>query len=601
MSEINLVPIKENKFSSKKLTSSKKSGKNKKLKGKKKLIDISNKITLEFKYEDFEQETDSFFPKIYREEKNIIMDNAHLLDQSHLRFLINPNSDIINQYNSYKKKNFKNISWKDIELIFFNCNKNYVCPICLELKLCCPVITKCGHVFCYPCIISLCNYYTNFGENKYSYNIPKCPLCKEKLEMNLDDECFKLCKIIENNNYNVDMNIKFNLILRNQKSQTLYNLVYDPLLTNWENNFRYKMRDIPEINMKEFNFSRLFLANEQLMNKILNEYKSDLIQLKKEFEFTSDELKKSSINQCINKIESLILKCKYENKQNEENEDKFPQANKKNINEENNSEDDIKVDIDYKQYCLFYQEEKGDIFYLDPLIMEILLYEYGDYNSLPTEIEGKIVDISMTQVTPEFKSNYKYLNHLRLGSVIYFVEIDINDLISSSTEKKFHAQLEERNRMRKLLKNQEKSYELFLIKKNSKISEEEKDLELNSTMGDSKKSLVNNFGSLFFETDEELKEKEDEKEEIEEKENNQIKSENKLTLLLLEKEKEEKENKEKEENEKDLKKLKKNINEKGGKNKKKNIKGGKKNGKKGKKNDIKEMVFNSESCSESDN
>ena len=130
--------------------------------------------------------------------------------------------------------------------------------------------------------------------------------------------------------------------------------------------------------------------------------------------------------------------------------------------------------------------------------MEILLYEYGDYNSLPTEIEGKIVDISMTQVTPEFKSNYKYLNHLRLGSVIYFVEIDINDLISSSTEKKFHAQLEERNRMRKLLKNQEKSYELFLIKKNSKISEEEKDLELNSTMGDSKKSLVNNFGFFFF-------------------------------------------------------------------------------------------------------
>ena len=35
--------------------------------------------------------------------------------------------------------------------------------------------------------------------------------------------------------------------------------------------------------------------------------------------------------------------------------------------------------------------------------------------------------------------------------------------------------------------------------------------------------------------------------------------------------------------------------------KKKNKKGGKKKGKKGKKNDIKEMVFNSESCSESDN
>ena len=41
--------------------------------------------------------------------------------------------------------------------------------------------------------------------------------------------------------------------------------------------------------------------------------------------------------------------------------------------------------------------------------------------------------------------------------------------------------------MRKLLKNQEKSYELFLTKKNSKISEEEKELELNSIIGDSKK------------------------------------------------------------------------------------------------------------------
>ena len=76
--------------------------------------------------------------------------------------------------------------------------------------------------------------------------------------------------------------------------------------------------------------------------------------------------------------------------------------------------------------------------------MKILLYEYGDYNSLPTEIEGQIIDMSMTQVTPEFKANYKYLNHLRLGSIIYFVEIDIDDLISSNTKKKFSEKLYER-------------------------------------------------------------------------------------------------------------------------------------------------------------
>ena len=50
--------------------------------------------------------------------------------------------------------------------------------------------------------------------------------------------------------------------------------------------------------------------------------------------------------------------------------------------------------------------------------------------------------------------------------------------------------LNERNRMRNLLKNQEKKYELFLTKKYSKIFEEEKNFELNSTMGDSEKSIV---------------------------------------------------------------------------------------------------------------
>ena len=162
----------------------------------------------------------------------------------------------------------------------------------------------------------------------------KCPLCKEKFDMNdiSDDNCFKICQKIENVNYNINKKMKFNLILRDKKSQTLYNLINDPLLDNWENNFRSKMRDIPEKNIKEFNFSRIFLANEKLMKIILNAYKSDLNDLKKEFDPTSDELKKLSINQCINKIDSLISKCKYENLSKEKNE-----SDKKKLVQTNNN------------------------------------------------------------------------------------------------------------------------------------------------------------------------------------------------------------------------------------------------------------------------
>ena len=586
MTEIASVPKKDIKIEQKSMISTKKSTKHKKQKGKKKLVDISNQVTLEFKYEDFEQESDSFFPQIYREENTISINKVHLLDQSHLRFLINPNSSIVEHYTSYKQKNFKNISWQDIELIYFYCNENYNCPICLESKLCCPVISKCGHVFCYPCIISLYNYYTNSDESNNKIQ-PKCPLCKE----NIEEDFFKICEKIENVNYNIDMKMKFNLILREKTSPTLFNLIYDPVLTNWENNFRYKMRDIPEKNLKEFSFSRIFMANEDIMNKILNDYKSDLIKLKKDYSSTNDELKKTSINKCIDKIDFLISNIKNNyNQQNKTDSNKSNQVkiNDKNISKNNSSEnsDDLKVDINYKKYSLFYQEEKGDIYFLDPLMMEILLSEYGDYNSLPTEIEGNILDISMIQVNPEFKTKYKYLNHLRIGSIIYFIEIDINDLISSTTKSKFSEKLKERERMRNLLKNQEKNYELFLIKKNSKLSEEEK--ESDSTLFDSKKSLEHNLEPLFFLSDEES-EKNEHKDNKEKNEviNNEIKKENKLTLLFEEKEKEDKEKKEKEKEKKDLNNLNKKI-EKGGKKKKIN----KKSGKKGKK--IKEKVFNSE-------
>ena len=589
MTDISLAPVNEVKLVPKQLKSSKKSNKNKKSKGNKKLIDISNKIALEFQIEDFEQETESFFPQIYKEENKISINNVNILDQSHLRFLINPNSEIINHYTSYKQKNFKNIAWKDIELIYFYSCDNYNCPICLESKLCCPVMSKCGHVFCYPCIVSMYNYYSNYNTDENENNALICPLCKEKIEVNSDlNDCFKICQKFESKNYNIDNKIKFNLIMKDKNSQTLYNLIYDPMLTNWENNFRYKMRDIPETDIKEFNFSRIFLANEQIMKKILNKYKEDLNNLKKEFSSTNDELKKLSINQCINKIDALIENCKYEKSQMKKvnsDEKKFIKSNSKDINKKFsfNNNDDSKLDIDYKQYNLFYQEENGDIYYLEPLIMDILLSEYGDYNSLPTEIEGNILDISMLQVTGELKTKYKYLNHLRIGSIIYFVEIDINDLISSNTKKKFSEKLYERKRMRNLLKNQEKNYELFLTKKNSKISEEEK--ESDSTFYDSKKSLEKNLCPFIFINDEECGKKEND---INNETNdiNENKKENKLTLLFEEKEKEEKKVKEKGKNNLNNKNIKK---EKGGKNKKnKNI-----CGKKGKKS-IKDEVFNSE-------
>ena len=524
----------------------------KKLKGKKKLEDISNQILLELKFENFEKETEAFYPKIIPKEVKISIDDVSLLNQSHLRFLINQNSTLFKNYTKYKQNDFKNINWDDIQLVYYYCNGDYFCPICLESKLCCPVITECGHVFCYPCIVSLYNYHTNISVNK---KIPNCPLCTKLIDIKSDngkisidnDGSLKLCQKINNINYNNNMKIIFNLILKEKKSPTLYNLAYDPYLDNWKLKYKDKMKNIPEEQTKEFNFSRIFLENKQLMNIRLNEYKNDLNLIKKEFDSTSDELKKNSINECINQIDSLIIK-----NQNPKNHKNETLANTKNIDNDNENDDSYdSEDINYNKYHLFYQEEKGDIYYLHPLIMEILLTEYGDYNSLPVEIEGKIIGIEMNQVTPKLKSENKYLNHLRIGSVIYFVEIDINNLVSSSTKKMYQEKLEERRKIRNLLNNQEKKYEDFINKRNNRIYEEEK----NSSLENSKKSLehISSSGLLFFGTDEELGKNQDNLKNDEKKEFQKIK-EHKLKLFLIEKEdKKEMEQKKLKEKEKEIK------------------------------------------------
>ena len=104
------IQIKDQKISSKNFSSFTKNSKtHKKLKGRKKLEDISNQIVIELNYENFELENEAFYPQICKKENKIFIENVSLLDQSHFKFVVNQNSDIFNYYNKYKQNNFRNI------------------------------------------------------------------------------------------------------------------------------------------------------------------------------------------------------------------------------------------------------------------------------------------------------------------------------------------------------------------------------------------------------------------------------------------------------------------------------------------------------------
>ena len=560
--------------------------------------DFANKILSNLVYENFESEQEKFISHYRKKQEEIYINNVPLLDQNRFRFLISNNSSISGEYTKYEKGNFKNITWDDIKLVYYYYVEDYQCPICLENKICCPIIINCGHIFCYPCFLNFYDYYTNQSQNK---KLPKCPLCSENI--NLEKNEIKFCEMIQCKNYTNNMQIKFNLIMREKTSPTLFNLIYDPSLIKWKKSLKYQMQSIPFELSKEFIFSRIFFTNRTLTReRINNMIKETKEALKEEKEFYADERKIKSYEQCIEILENInknneqekdfIIENVFQKEKNNNNniiekniKNKFDNINNEikdnnkinNINVNNNTNIDMnEEEINYKKYYLFYQEEEGDIYYLDPFIMDILLTEYGDYSNLPVVISGNILDVNMKQITPNIKSNYPYLSHLNLGSIIFFVEIDVNKLISPFTRKKFSHALNERAKRRRLLSNEEKNYEKFINNKSIKEKEEMKKYfnyqQINNVKKEKKGGEQNNNNIKFNlnEEDEEENKKdkiEDEKEDLKDNEDGGEKKENKLKKLFEEsakeeerKEKEEKERLEKERIEKEKKeKEKKNI------------------------------------------
>ncbi len=103
----------------------------------------------------------------------------------------------------------ENIEWKDVVQVIFNMTNadDVQCPICLENLKCmvAPKITKCGHIYCWPCVLQYLAY-------ERDRNWKKCPLCNESIYKHE----LKNVKIVQTNYYKEGSVIKFNLMVRNK-------------------------------------------------------------------------------------------------------------------------------------------------------------------------------------------------------------------------------------------------------------------------------------------------------------------------------------------------------------------------------------------------
>lgn len=68
----------------------------------------------------------------------------------------------------------------------------------------------------------------------------------------------------------------------------------------------------------------------------------------------------------------------------------------------------------------------------------------------------------MHQITPYLKNKYPFLNHLKIGSLFFFVEIDMKQIVSNHTLKNFHNILKDRAKIRNNIKREEDYYDNYV-------------------------------------------------------------------------------------------------------------------------------------------
>jgi hypothetical protein len=373
-------------------------------KKKDKAQDLSKDITLKFKYEDFEETGSNYLPRVRKRNHRYYFDNIDILDQSQFRYILNL-SDTHNHYDSYSGNNNSQIKWDDINTVIYYSTEIYTCPICLDKRIVSPKITRCGHIFCWPCLVNYYNYWTNVSINK---KVPQCPLCKEKLQIHN----IKFCEILQSINYcdfissnsNSELNtrfITFNLVMKDRKAQTLYNTYFDPDLAFLKSNMGKEVFSfLPMENQSEFSFSRIFKTSPSLLQKRYVKIKADLQEgLNEELIGDTDERKVESITKCIEMIDNKIKNLKNYNidlvsdEEVNSNAEEVNSDEKEKVCEEDvveNKQIEAEDKLDLKAYVYFYQENFGDIYYLHPINQNMLLTEYGSEEHLTTEIHVSI-------------------------------------------------------------------------------------------------------------------------------------------------------------------------------------------------------------------
>ncbi|EFC49196.1 RING finger domain-containing protein [Naegleria gruberi] len=347
--------------------------------------------------------------------EEFVLANFHFV----LRPLSQSNTNFINQqfhiteYNNGKFDADTLVDWDTIELVIQQTHdENQECPICLDTFKA-PKMTKCGHVFCYPCILR----HVALGETNYR----KCPLCNESVYI----DALRSVRVEYRKKYKE--NDKMNLVLLKRDKKLIIPDLVSELNTTKEG---VQSKDLPTIypvdgDSESAKFSRFNVTYD--ISQILEKELADLDNSLKTSESAAEsEFIVLAKDQVLQRKKDWLEWTKTHLAKGKPTQPKNKSSQKPEV-----SQATEKKEVEDYWY---YQSSDCQMIFLHPLCSKMLIHEFQDYSNFPTNLNDcPILEIETVELNEELRRRYPVLKHVPCGCYISLVEIDMRNIVSKET------------------------------------------------------------------------------------------------------------------------------------------------------------------------
>ncbi|XP_072761845.1 E3 ubiquitin-protein ligase RNF10 [Anoplolepis gracilipes] len=387
--------------------------------------------------------------------------NKEQFIQASCQFVVTASGD----YSLYLTSPDVLVEWKLIEQIKLHNSENISCPICLHPPIA-GKMTRCGHVYCWPCILRYLRYCQETGNYK-------CPICYEYLHKN----DLKSVVEITRNTYNLGDTVKLRLMRCEKKSlfaTPVESMIHPP--TTFLSVSKSAANQI---------YSKLLIASVKDIMDIIERERSEL-----EFELGNNPDMAFDIEQALSELskrkEKLCKDTESKDASTMERDitEETPRGNETNANTcckedatslvkqsstDSVSSDNQSVSNPFK-FLYFYQAEDGQHMYLDWLNVNMLKEQYGSLEYCPPVITGKLLEKQTSICTETLRDKLPYLCNLPLTCLFESVEIDLKPpFVSEEVLRNFNEKLNLRQKNREQKEREEKKREKRIIEVENRL------------------------------------------------------------------------------------------------------------------------------------